>query len=250
MADANQEEVKRRQSRFFLYQDGKHVVIGSMKVRYEPNLDKNIFGSIEVVTLFPKKKEWKNSFQLDLFPTVQDLKTGDPTRNIIKDVQEGVNLLWIEANRAAGVQSRAVTGLKKEEFSYDNLTILTEDQVTPTETGFMLDAYVLDGKITQKIPTLPWLKPGDLIKVKDCDSDDEVNPFTGESKSRTIWKICYNGKINKFSFVDKFRKFWWSHFKKDLYQKRFSEITCLDIEPQFVWVTSGKPVEHGTARED
>lgn len=243
-------EKKTRRSRFFLYQDGKHVVIGSMKVRYEPSLDKNIFGSVEVTTLFPKKREWKNTFTLDLYPTVQDLRTGDPRKNILKDADEGIGLLWIEGNRAAGVQSRAVAGIKKEEFYYKNLTILTEDKVTPTDNGFTIDQYIFDGIINRKMKNLKYLRKGDKVKVRDCQEDTFINPVTNQEESRVNWQVKWDPSKIVFTPFEYIRRWWYKHFNHKLYLKRYHDSAFLELAPEDVWVVSGDPVEKGTERDE
>ena len=85
-----------RKSRFFLYQDGKNVVIGKQHVRYEPNVAKDMFGTVAVEVLFPQKRSIKHGFQLSLYPEPRDQKGDDPSKNIIP-TKDGMLLLLKEA---------------------------------------------------------------------------------------------------------------------------------------------------------
>lgn len=239
---ANEEtKEETRQSRFFLFQDGKHVVIGKQYVRYEPDVAKCVFGTIKVETFFPVRREAKHSFRLDLYPEVHDQRGDDIRKNIVP-VNDGVHMLFIEANRSAALQSRSITHVKREDFTYDYLTTLTEDMVTAKDNGFTVDTFILKGKITKDFE---HLRKGDLIDVGDCQ---EITDPKDSSKKSYVWHCRWDPSKVKFGLADKFRKIWYRMFNKQLYKKRYVDFKIMDLNLENVLVMSGHPVEPGTDR--
>lgn len=223
--------------RYFMYHDGTNVVFGRQTIRYQPNVQKNIFGSVMVEVLFPKRKDVRLSFALDEYPETTCLYDDEgyckghrnPEENI-KPYEEGILMMKQEANRSAMLATRSVADISKEDFDYKNLKIFDDSIVDEEGHGDV------DGVVTKEIL---HLRKGDRVKVLTLDEPDE-NVFE--------WVITYDPKEHGKCIKDKFRKFWLHAFNKELYEKRYSgHIATIHCQLDTINV-QGQPVEKGTAR--
>lgn len=245
MEDRNQTRKERR----FIYQDGKNVVIGHVNVRYEPNVAKDVYGSVEVTVDFPKKQSNKITFQLSLYPIPLD-KNADARSNITP-LEMGITNLFIESNKVIAGMIRNITGLKVKEYNHANLGAFKDrdedddddDIVLPD--GTMYRAYLSNG-IIQKVPAaddLKWLKKGDKIMLASCVEvvDDKTQ------KSSYVWECKYTPSKVKRSFFDRvIRKKLWKMFKPELYKKRYVNDTQFILGIEEVFYSDVVPVERET----
>ena len=239
MPEATTKATETRRSRYFLYQDGKHVVMGRQFIRYEPDVGKKIFGTAEVQVYFPKRTQIKNGFPLDLFPEPHDRPGDDMTKNIV-NVEDGCRLMFIEANKTAALQSRMICKIKQDEFDYKNLTILTEDKVTPKGYGFTVaQQFILRGVVTQDYE---FLRKGDILMVGDCGE------IKDEKEAKIIWHCMWDPLLEKKTLKNKIRRLWYKFGKNNLYKKRYYGSTIIDLDPKYVRVTTGDAVEPETTR--
>lgn len=223
--------------RYFMYHDGVKVVFGRQTIRYQPNVQKNIFGSVMVEVLFPKRKDVRLSFALDEYPNTTSIYDADgycvghrSSEENVKPYDEGILMMKQEANRSAMLATRSVVDISKEDFDYDNLKIFDDSIVDDEGHGDV------DGIVAKKVL---HLRKGDVVKVLTLDEPDE-NEFE--------WVITYDPKNHGDTVKDKIRRFWIKMFNKDLYAKRYtghiSTIHC----PLDTINVQGQPVEKGTAR--
>ena len=202
------DEKKTRRSRYFIYNDGVHVVAGKESVRYEPDVKKNMFGSCAVEIYFPKRREAKHSFRLDLYPQVNEK---NPEANIIEDVDEGCRLMFLEANRSAGLQVRSICKLSRDEMSYDDFAIVPDATMSHIDENASVvgeQQVVLKGVIIEEFE---YLHKGDVVTVLDCGKTD---------KDDIIWACKWNAPVKK-SLCEKIRMFFMKRFNKEKYRARY-----------------------------
>lgn len=227
---------KTRRERFFVYNDGTNVVLGTAAVRYEPSIEKNVYGSTSAVTYFPRKKELKHSFRLDLYPTVIE-KPHSPVENITGDIDEGCANLFIESNRAAALLIRSICEIPADKFSYKHMRLLEPEEIHPNRSE---GAYVVTAVITKNHA---HLRKGDKIAVGELTSE------IIDGKEVWRWVSKYDPNKAGFKFWEPARKLWMKLFcSKSVYINRYKRTMMMELPANVVKITSGKPVEDGTDR--
>lgn len=225
-----------RRSRFFVYQDKKSVVIGKQSVRYEPNLQKDVFGTICVETFFPTRRAVKNGFPLSLYPNPEN--TNSPDKNIVR-VEEGCKLLFIEANRSTNVQVRAVAKIKREDFNYSDIIILDNDKVVSgDENGLRTTRGSLSGVLTKDYR---HLRKGDVVTIGDCIITKEGD---------FAWQCEWDPYNYKWTWKEYFRRKWIKLTDKATCLARYGRSDDVFVPVECIKLTSGKPVEPETIRQD
>lgn len=221
-------------TRCFLYKDDKNVVLGSQSIRYEPDIKKDIYGSIEVESAYPKKKSIKLAFRLTEYPEFVDRK--EAASNISPE-DVGILNMKREANRSTALLVRSICGIKEDKFSYDDLVILDKDIILK-ENG--TKGSVIRGVITKNVL---FLRKNDIVNVTAIDQVDDDN-----FECLIVYDPYDHGK----SFIDSIRKKFLKIFNKKLYAKRYGQCSRLNFSEIAIKLDCikilGDHVEDGTKR--
>lgn len=230
-----EEKIKATDERYFVYQHpNAGLIFGKQEVRYQPSVDKLIFGTTKVYTYYPVFKELPSRFPLEMFPALNE---EDPAKNIVKDPEEGLKLMYIEANKAAKLLACSILKIGQDKYKPECFRVMQISDVEEidnkhpaiegtTTYGVFMGVY---GVITKT----DWegydkkecfLRKGDIIRLAIC-----FRKVNEEKPKLTWWGTWYKNK-QPVTLKSRIMKFWYKLTDKKLYIRRYVNEAIADFK--------------------